>query len=173
MASTWLMKEIQFRCHNVKMCLKIATLTVSLQNCDILLWLTHKSESALLKSVKTFLNTWMKDVMKDVEQVLCKNREEMMDDKERQKSTSEHDTIFYENYRWTQMNQSTKPLNSTDVCPPLLLAFHLLKGKIVWRDKSKSLWVVTLRNSRSLGISVVSLLMWSTRGMRTRGKGQG
>lgn len=155
------------------MCLKIATLTLSLQNCDILLWLTHKSESALLKSVKTFLNTWMKDVMKDVEQVLCKNREEMMDDKERQKSTSEHDTIFYENYRWTQMNQSTKPLNSTDVCPPLLLAFHLLKGKIVWRDKSKSLWVVTLRNSRSLGISVVSLLMWSTRGMRTRGKGQG
>lgn len=33
--------------------------------------------------------------MKDVEQVLCKNREEMMDDKERQKSTFEHDTIFF------------------------------------------------------------------------------
>lgn len=171
MASTWLMKEIQFRCHNVKMCLKIATLTLSLQNCDILLWLTHKSESALLKSVKTFLNTWKCN--ERCWASLCKNREEMMDDKERQKSTSEHDTIFYKNYRWTQMNQSTKPLNSTDVCLPLLLAFHLLKGKIVWRDKSKSLWVVTLRNSRSLGISVVSLLMWSTRGMRTRGKGQG
>lgn len=93
MASTWLMKEIQFRWHNVKMCLKIATLTLSLQNCDIL---THKSESALLKSVKTLT---LESVMKDVEQVLCKNREEVMDDKERQKSTFERDTIFYEYYR--------------------------------------------------------------------------
>lgn len=67
---------------------KNVSLTLSLQNCDIL---THKSESALLKSVKTLT---LESVMKDVEQVLCKNREEMMDDKERQKSTFEHDTIF-------------------------------------------------------------------------------